>query len=194
MCDPRPGRPASGGAGLLVLVLVTVLVVLAAPHAQALRGRVAAAGPPALRLRHLPLPAAPGGASADGRVRAGRVVAFALAQRGTRYRWGAQGPGAFDCSGLTWAAYQHAGLDWPRLTADGQWQRGPRTHGRPRPGDLVFFHTSLVAPGHAGHVGVYLGGGRMVEALHPGATVRIGLVDRTGYLGATRPAARGGGR
>jgi hypothetical protein len=192
MCERRPSRPASGGAG--TLVLVTVLAVLAAPHAQALRGQMVQGGLAALRLPHLPLPAAPGGPPPARSLRAGRVVAFALAQRGTRYRWGAQGPDAFDCSGLTWAAYRHAGLDWPRLTADGQWQRGPRSHGRPRPGDLVFFHTSLVAPGHAGHVGVYLGGGRMVEAPHPGSPVRIGLVDRGGYLGATRPAARGGGR
>jgi cell wall-associated NlpC family hydrolase len=174
---------------VLLLVLVTVLAVVAAPHAAALRGRLTAAGLHALHLPHLPLPASP---SPAGSGRAGRVVAYALGQRGKPYQWGAQGPGAFDCSGLTWAAYRSAGLDWPRLSADGQWQRGPRVHGHPQPGDLVFFHTSLVAPGRAGHVGVYLGSGRMVAAPHPGSPVRIGLVDRAGYLGATRP--QGGGR
>jgi len=189
----REPRPAPGGAGVPALVLVTALAVLAAPNAAALRARVAAAGLPALRLPRLPLPA-PAGPPPAGEVRAGRVVAFALGQRGRPYRWGEQGPGAFDCSGLAWAAYQAGGLAWPRLTADGQWQRGPRVHGTPRPGDLLFFHTSRVGPGHAGHVGVYVGGGRRVEAPSPGARIRTASIRRAGYLGATRPSGRGGGR
>ena len=115
-----------------------------------------------------------------------------LAQRNKSYRWGHEGPDGFDCSGLAWAAWRSAGLRWPRLTADGQWRRGPRVHGRPRPGDLVFFHTRRMPEGHAGHVGVYLGDRRMVEAPAPGARVRIGSTNRPGYLGATRPGARGG--
>ncbi len=189
----REPRPAPGGAGVLLLVLVTALAVLAAPNGQALRARVAAAGLPALRLPRLPLPV-PAGPPLAGEVRAGRVVAFALAQRGRPYRWGEQGPGVFDCSGLAWAAYQAGGLAWPRLTADGQWRRGPRVAGAPRPGDLLFFHTSRVGPGEAGHVGVYLGGGRMAEAPGPGARVRTASIRRAGYLGATRPTSRGGGR
>ena len=46
--------------------------------------------------------------------------------------------------------------------------------------------------GRAGHVGVYLGERRMVEAPAPGVRVRIGSTNRPGYLGATRPGARGG--
>ena len=102
-----------------------------------------------------------GGPPAPG---ARRAVAFALAQRGKPYRWGGEGPGSFDCSGLAWAAWRAAGLAWPRLAADGQWRRGPRVHGRLRPGDLLFFHTGRMPAGHAGHVGVYLDAGRMVVA------------------------------
>jgi cell wall-associated NlpC family hydrolase len=120
------------------------------------------------------------------------VVAYVLAQLGKPYRWGQHGPGGFDCSGLAWAAWRSAGLRWPRLSADGQWRRGPRVHGRPQPGDLVFFHTGRMPAGRAGHVGVYVGARQMVEAPAPGLPVRVASTDRLGYLGATRPGARGG--
>src|SRR5215211_4978568 len=162
---PAPRRPAPGG-GLAVLVVVTVLAALAAPHAQALRGLVADALPA------IAAPERPGARPASGS-RPAQAVAFALAQRGKPYRWGAQGPGGFDCSGLAWAAWRAGGLAWPRLTADGQWRRGPRVRGRLRPGDLVFFHTARMPAGHAGHVGVYVDAGRMVEAPAPGALVRV---------------------
>jgi cell wall-associated NlpC family hydrolase len=115
---PARRRPASGG-GLAVLVVMTVVAALAAPHAQALRGLVvgglagiASTAPPAPALRP------PDRAAA-------RAVAFALAQRGKPYRWGAQGPDAFDCSGLTWAAWRAAGVAIPR-TAGGQLAGLPR--------------------------------------------------------------------
>jgi hypothetical protein len=96
---------------------VTVLALLVAPRATALRDSVPA-GLPTIRLPRLPGQPATGAASP----RAGRAVAFALAQRGKPYRWGAEGPGAYDCSGLTWRAWQHAGLSWARMSAAGQWQ------------------------------------------------------------------------
>jgi NlpC/P60 family len=183
----------SGGVGLLVAV--TLLAVLVAPQvAPALQhggvgglfGQTPGLLPQLPRLR----PPDGGGGGRPGAAR--RVVAYALAQRNKPYRWGHEGPDAFDCSGLAWAAWRAAGLPWPRLTADGQWRRGPRVRGGPRPGDLVFFHTRRMPAGRAGHVGVYLGDRRMVEAPAPGARVRIGSTDRAGYLGATRPGARGG--
>jgi hypothetical protein len=178
-----------------VLVAVTLLALLAAPHAApALEhpemGQLLRQAPwrlPGLRRRQPPAHKAirpPVG----GR----RVVAFALAQRGKPYRWGQHGPGGFDCSGLAWAAWRSAGLRWPRLSADDQWRRGPKVHGRPQPGDLVFFHTGRMASGRAGHVGVYVGSRQMVEAPGPGTPVRVASTDRPGYLGATRPGARGG--
>src|SRR4029450_13387160 len=75
-------RPELGGVA--VLVVVTVLAALAAPHARTVRGLVAGG------LAELPAIGRPGRppATGDG-ARAGRAVAFALAQRGKPYRWGA---------------------------------------------------------------------------------------------------------
>ena len=172
-------RPELGGVA--VLVVVTVLAALAAPYARSLRGLVAGgmAELPAIRL---PARSPAGG---DG-ARAARAVAFALAQRGKPYRWGAQGPQAFDCSGLTWAAWRSAGMAIPR-TAAGQLAGLSRVRGRLRPGDLLIYRST----GPTGrHVAMVVGPGRMVEALGRGIPVRSTSI-RLGYLGAVRP---GGGR
>ena len=181
------------GGGVSVLVVVTLLAFLVAPHAASAleHGRVGGLLHHATGL--LPQPGAPGRRAAGSPSAARRVVAYALAQQGKPYRWGQEGPGGFDCSGLAWAAWRSAGLGWPRLSAEGQWRRGPRVRGAPRPGDLVFFHTSRMPAGRPGHVGVYLGDRRMVEAPTAGGRVRVGSTDRPGYLGATRPGGRGGG-
>jgi cell wall-associated NlpC family hydrolase len=177
---PTPRRPAPGG-GLAVLVVVTVLTALAAPHAKALRGLLAG-GPTGIAW--LATPAAP--ATRTPAPRAARAVTFALAQRGKPYRWGAQGPHAFDCSGLTWAAWRAAGVTIPR-TAAGQLAGLPRVRGRLRPGDLVIYPTA--GPTRR-HVAIVVGAGRMVEAPGRGIPVRSTTLRR-GYLGAVRP---GGGR
>jgi cell wall-associated NlpC family hydrolase len=167
----QPGR--AGGVG--VLVAVTVLALLAAPHAKALRDSVPA-GLPAIRL---PAPAGPAGTASP---RAGRAVAFALAQQGKPYRWGAAGPAAYDCSGLTWAAWRAAGVAIPR-TAAAQLAGLPRVRGRLRPGDLVIYRSS--GPTRR-HVAMVVGPGRMVEALGRSVPVQVtGL--RGGWLGAVRP-------
>jgi len=172
---PRPG--GTGGVG--VLVAVTVLALLAAPHAKALRDSVPA-GLPTIRL---PPPASPPAVAAAS-PRAARAVAFALAQRGKPSRWGAQGPGAYDCSGLTWAAWRAAGVTIPR-TAAGQLAQLPRVEGRLRPGDLLVYRTA--GPSRR-HVAMVVGPGRMVEARGRGIPVRSTAIRR-GYLGAVRPGA-----
>jgi cell wall-associated NlpC family hydrolase len=173
-----PRRPAPGG-GLAVLVVVTVLAAMTAPHAQALRGLVANALPA------IAAPAPPRAGQASGS-RPARAVAFALRQRGKPYRWGAQGPGAFDCSGLTWAAWRVAGVTIPR-TAAGQLAGLPRARGRLQPGDLLIYASS--GPSRR-HVAMVVGRGRMVEA--PGRGIPVGSTSlRRGYLGAVRP---GGGQ
>jgi cell wall-associated NlpC family hydrolase len=168
-------RPALGGVA--VLVVVTVLATLAAPHAGTLRGFVAGG------LAELPAIGRPGPAPATGDgARADRAVAFALAQRGKPYRWGAEGPHAFDCSGLTWAAWRAAGVTIPR-TAAGQLANLPPVWGGLRPGDLLIYRTD--GPSRR-HVAMVVGQGRMVEALGRGIPVRSTSLRR-GYLGAVRP-------
>jgi cell wall-associated NlpC family hydrolase len=170
----QPGRPG-GGAG--VLLAVTVLALLVAPHATALRDSVPA-GLPTIRLPRLPGQPATGAASP----RADRAVAFALAQRGKPYRWGTEGPGAYDCSGLTWAAWRSVGVAIPR-TADAQLADLPHVRGRLQPGDLVVYHSR--GPTRR-HVAMVVGPARMVEALGRGVPVRV-VPLRGGFLGAVRP-------
>ncbi|HZC99846.1 MAG TPA: C40 family peptidase, partial [Actinomycetes bacterium] len=126
---------------------------------------------------------------------AARAAAYARAQVGKPYRWGAEGPGAFDCSGLTWAAWRHAGLSWPRMTAADQWHalraRAVSRTGL-RPGDLVFYAHDRADWRSIHHVGLYAGAGRMVEAPYPGALVRYASIDRASWFAAARPS--GGAR
>jgi peptidoglycan DL-endopeptidase CwlO len=182
-------------SGLGLLVAVTLLAFMVTPHVAPALEQGGVGGllrqAPGL-LPRLPKLQPPGRGAAGRPLAARRAVAYALAQRGKPYRWGQEGPNGFDCSGLAWAAWRSAGLAWPRLTADGQWRRGPKVQTRPRLGDLLFFHTGRVPAGHAGHVGIYLGGRRMVEASGPGVAIRVGSTDRSGYLGATRPGGGGG--
>lgn len=106
-------------------------------------------------------------APADGS-RAAVVVAFALAQVGKPYVWAAAGPGAYDCSGLVMAAYRQVGISLPHQTG-GIVGRGRRVgRGELQPGDVVF--------PESGHVGIYIGGGRMVHAPEPGERVKVSSV------------------
>jgi cell wall-associated NlpC family hydrolase len=97
---------------------------------------------------------------------AGGVVGTGLAQVGKAYRLGATGPSAFDCSGLTSYAYRAAGKSIPR-TASSQYAAAAKVSD-PAPGDLVFFLRN-----GAQHVGIYIGGGRMVHAANPGRGVEV---------------------
>jgi cell wall-associated NlpC family hydrolase len=117
---------------------------------------------------------------------AARALSWALAQLGTPYRWGGEGDGGFDCSGLVQAAFGAAGVRLPRVAQD-QFDAGP--HLAPGtallPGDLVFFGTSDLA---VDHVGIVVSTGEMVDAPHTGAFVRVEPIFSDGYVGATRPA------
>ncbi|MCC3777908.1 C40 family peptidase [Streptomyces sp. UNOB3_S3] len=114
--------------------------------------------------------------------RAARAVAFAYSALGKPYEWGATGPASFDCSGLTQAAWQAAGVSLPRTTYT-QINAGRRiSRDRLAPGDLVFFYSGI------SHVGLYVGDGKMVHAPHPGAPVRVAPIDEMPFAGATRPA------
>ncbi|MFD7558528.1 MULTISPECIES: NlpC/P60 family protein [unclassified Streptomyces] len=114
--------------------------------------------------------------------RAARAVAFAYGAIGKPYVWGATGPGSFDCSGLTQAAWRSAGVSLPRTTYT-QINAGQRvSRDQLAPGDLVFFYSGVT------HVGLYIGNGQMIHAPRPGSTVRIAPVDSMPWAGASRPA------
>jgi cell wall-associated NlpC family hydrolase len=118
-----------------------------------------------------------------------KAVGLVMASRGTPYVWGGSRPGGFDCSGLLQWAWGRLGVRIPRTTYD-QWRVG-RAVGRNqlRPGDAVFFRGSDPRGGLPGHVGMYIGGGKFIEAPHSGATVRIStLAGRSDYQGARRYA------
>jgi peptidoglycan DL-endopeptidase CwlO len=129
----------------------------------------------------------------DGRASpaARKAVAVALAQLGSPYVWGAEGPSTFDCSGLTSFAYAAAGVTIPRVSlAQFAAYAGMRSVDPLHlvAGDLVFFADSPGNPGTIHHVGMYIGKGMMVEAPHTGAVVRTSSIWRSSYAGAVRPA------
>ncbi|MFF2850697.1 NlpC/P60 family protein [Streptomyces sp. NPDC058001] len=109
------------------------------------------------------------------------ALRYAVEQIGKPYEWGAEGPGAYDCSGLTSQAWAHAGQEIPR-TSQEQWDSLERVPlGELRPGDLVLYF-----PG-ATHVGIYLGDGMVVQAPRPGAAVKVSPIAANPVLGAVRP-------
>ncbi|RVU17872.1 NlpC/P60 family protein [Streptomyces antnestii] len=114
--------------------------------------------------------------------RSAAAIAYAYKALGSPYVWGATGPNAFDCSGLTQAAYRSAGISLPRTTYS-QINAGPRIpRSQLQPGDLVFFYSGI------SHVGLYIGGGKMIHAPNPSAPVRIAPIDQMPFAGATRVA------
>ncbi|MCX4394528.1 NlpC/P60 family protein [Streptomyces sp. NBC_00053] len=122
------------------------------------------------------------GSDSDATTKAAKVLAFARAQIGKPYVWGATGPASYDCSGLTQAAWKAAGVDIPRTTWD-QVKIGTRVATADlRPGDLVFFYDDI------SHVGIYKGDGMMIHAPKPGANVREESIYYMPIYGSVRPA------
>ncbi|MFE3251539.1 NlpC/P60 family protein [Streptomyces sp. NPDC059209] len=114
--------------------------------------------------------------------KAEKVLAFARAQIGKPYVWGATGPSSYDCSGLTGAAWKEAGVQLPRTTWD-QVKVGKRVATADLlPGDLVFFYDDI------SHVGIYKGDGKMIHAPKPGANVREESIYYMPIYGSVRPA------
>lgn len=97
--------------------------------------------------------------------KADQAISIAQSELGKPYSYGAEGPNAFDCSGLIQWVYSHVGIDLPRTAAAQQDATTPT--GKPRAGDLVFWGDP------ATHVGLYIGGGKMIAAPHTGAKVRV---------------------
>ena len=99
--------------------------------------------------------------------RAGIALRFALKQIGDKYVFGAAGPIKWDCSGLTMRAFQAAGVSLPHSSRAQAHYGKSVARNKLLPGDLVFFGKPI------SHVGIYLGGGKMVHAPRPGSRVKV---------------------
>ena len=157
---------------------------LAASHAAFLARAAASKGPalvdaPTRAPRPAPpvlpnLPAAGGAATA---------LAAAESQEGVPYKWGGETPGVgFDCSGLVQWAWRQAGVNLPRTAAA---QYGAIAHvslSDLQPGDLLFWGSGGIS-----HVGMYVGGGAIINAPETGEVVRIEPIWNNGLVGAGRP-------
>ncbi|MEV3990665.1 NlpC/P60 family protein [Streptomyces sp. NPDC049837] len=118
-----------------------------------------------------------GSASPQGK----KAIEFATAQLGKPYVWGAEGPGSYDCSGLTSQAWAAAGTGIPR-TSQEQWRLLPRVDVKDmRPGDLIIYHAD------ASHVGLYIGDGAIIHAPRPGRNVTVAGAGSMAILGVVRP-------
>ena len=111
-----------------------------------------------------------------------------ISQIGKPYQWGAAGPSTYDCSGLAMVAWQHAGVAILHYTGD-QWVEGAHVPMNAlQRGDLVFYATNNSNPATIHHVGIYIGGGNMVDAPYTGVDVRIDSIYQPGVpIGAVRP-------
>ncbi len=109
-----------------------------------------------------------------------RALRAAQVQLGKPYRYGAEGPGSFDCSGLTMWSFKKAGVNLPRSS------RTQASIGRAvswdelQPGDLIFYYSPV------SHVGIYAGGGKMINAPQTGDVVRYSKVSSRAFVGARR--------
>jgi cell wall-associated NlpC family hydrolase len=117
-----------------------------------------------------------GGGSGHNSRGARAAVDFALAQLGDMYLWAAAGPDRWDCSGLTMAAWERAGVQLPHYSVAQYEQTKRISEDELRPGDLIFWAENANDPGTIFHVAMYLGGGRMVHAPRTGKPVRIDSV------------------
>lgn len=112
------------------------------------------------------------------------AVGAALSVQGTQYVWGSADPSVgFDCSGLTSWAWAQAGISIPHSSA-AQYSLPNVPIGSVQPGDLIFYYSPI------SHVALYIGGGQIVHATHPGADGAVHVESMYGYdnpVGASRP-------
>lgn len=117
-----------------------------------------------------------------GEGKAAEALRYAMSKLGSPYVWGAAGPTTFDCSGLTMWAYKQVGINLPHYTGS-QWNAGTHvSESQMQPGDLIFFYSDL----H--HMGMYVGGGKMIHAPHTGDVVRIASLAGRPIAGVVRVA------
>ena len=123
-----------------------------------------------------------------------RAVQIAERYLGVPYVWGGADPATgFDCSGLVMYVYRQLGIDLLHFSGAQYHEGTPVPFGALAPGDLVFFRPGPLGPGH---VGMYVGGGRFIQAPHSGDVVKISSLSEFGYassyVGAVRPYVSAG--
>jgi murein DD-endopeptidase len=155
------------------IALTAIAVVCAGAVAQPLTGGVTTAQPIVHRpnpTRRVPRPAKPA-APTPGE----RIAAFALEAVGVPYRWGGASPEqGFDCSGLVHWSYARLDIEVPHSSYALHEEGRPVNRSRLEPGDVLFFSG-------LGHVGLYVGRGRMVHAPHSGRRVEVVRLSGTHY-------------
>lgn len=118
--------------------------------------------------------------SSKGSSKGATALAYAKRQIGDRYGYGGDGPGTWDCSGLTMAAYRKAGVKLPH-SAGGQFRKGKKvSKSNLKKGDLVFFYSGI------SHVGIYAGNGKVLHASRPGKPVGYIKMSYMPFKGARR--------
>lgn len=126
------------------------------------------------------VPASAGVVSGAGSASNAQAARIALQYVGVPYVWGGATPRGFDCSGLATFAYAKVGKSVPHYTG-AIWAAFPRVSGPLQPGDMVFYNG-------LGHMGIYIGGGQMVQAPRTGDVVKVSsMSSRSDYMGAVRP-------
>ena len=113
--------------------------------------------------------------------REGAAVSYAMSQVGDAYVYGASGPSAYDCSGLTMMAWAQAGVSLPHSSSGQMGSGASVSQSELQPGDLVFYYSPV------SHVGMYIGNGMIVHAANPGDGVTTAPVNSMPYSGAVRP-------
>jgi len=154
----------------------------AARSARLARAAAMAAAARASRSRSVDVPS-PEGQSYNGPAsgRTGIAVQEAYRKLGSPYKWAAAGPDRFDCSGLTMWVWAKAGVSLPH-SSKAQYSGGNKvSQSNWQPGDLVFYGSPI----H--HVGIYVGGGKMISAPQTGDVVKLQNAYRSDYVGAVRP-------
>src|SRR5215207_9316611 len=111
----------------------------------------------------------------------GAVIRYAYAQLGKPYQWGATGPGAFDCSGLTMMAWAQAGVSLPHSSRAQIGIGRQVTRSELQPGDLIFRYSPI------SHVSLYVGNGQQISATHTGSTVKLQSAFQSEIVGYSRP-------
>lgn len=121
------------------------------------------------------------GAADSGSSRGAKALAFARAQLGKAYRFGAVGPDAYDCSGLTGSAWKAAGVTLPRTSQDQIGVGRSVSRSELQAGDLVFYYDDI------SHVALYVGNGQIIHAPNSRSSVKYADVDSMPWAGARRP-------